>query len=819
MNNRDLADEDDDGDHGIADGALQSYTLPDDALEVFNPYSDVFSASAVSQPEAQAQESFHNSMLEDAWTENENSRNLFDYLLDEDPLWWERNMVPDFLLGTKGVAHTLPIEEAARATVPRTADDKGLPPVTIEQGAPAEIHNKERLGVPLEFEKHNSAEPESRLPSLSISFNTDLKRRRGSQDSNRGIKGKKVRASACPISSMISRDVLLSQSLYQVPAEHPHHQGPAMSDYFPAGSRHGNSTSAVKHKGAKSAYPDPSLYTQAPIRIDTDQPHAGFQPLQVNDYSPNVWTDPPRQQAQFLSNGDGARQLRRPTTRRQHEINPIVEEIDEKRKIEWPGQRPPDLTNLSSWPPPFPDMNQPGPGGPGTWPSDWIELDSGRTQMKYCRFERGTMRIPGRHPLQTYVYWFPNHVRDAVLDHFRAAGWTGRKIWDHYHPDAVEKCREDQEKKQRGVAERPWNFLQQWFSRRMKEVKKGKARASTEEVASQSDEFSLDDSSSDDEFEQAQHRLVHPRPNPRPKTRSMNQTETAGNSRLPGRPKVVPGSETSYFSIRADIAPGPSVSRSSLQAPDRSRPSQHAAAAPWWQGQLMNQIDRVRQLLQLTDPTFAQQTNQTQILAADTHLRRQFPGFARGVWLQVVQGSIEPRHDLHPMTALRDMYAKLRQIDPQLPLPDEQAFCDGMMKRYLEHVSGALCQEEEKLRGPLDASSFASPSVDLEAFQYPRGSLHGFHSADLTSATEDNWLLQQPISYPEAGLGHASSTLGPISPQDLDLVISSQVDNHLDFATRGPPQPVSAAYVADVKKARHGQQPIGVRRASSKEPK
>jgi hypothetical protein len=686
-----------------------------------------------------------------------------------------------------------------------------------------------------------SSATQPRISSSETTFIPVLKRRRGSQGSGREKRSKRLKGSAAPVPSMSKEDIFRLQGQllnprapYQVPREHSHFQGP-MDGYFPPvswGRPYSTNCEDEEETRLESAYPDPSLYALAPGRGKVEQLHAGFQPLQVKDCSTSARIDLPRKRDQSPNSEDGGRRHRRPAARLQHQADSGVEAYGGKRKIDWPGQRPPDLTNLSAWPPPYPDMNRPGPGGPGTWPCDWIDLECGRTQMKYPQFSKGTNRIPGRYPLQTYCYWFPNHVRDAALDHFRAAGWSGRKVWDHYHPEAVEKCREDPETRRRGVAERPWNFLQQWFSRRNKEVKKAAAGASnTQRAASQPN-----DSSSDDASRQAHLRHVrrHPRhlqSNLRPSTRSTTQKNSARGKSSQLQPKDGLSSEAGYFSTRFGSGPAPPVIQDDRPAPSQSRHNQTMGAEPWWRGQLMLQIERVRQLLQMTNPASTQQSNRTQIVEADSHLRRQFPMFARRVWLQALQGRVVPRDDLHPVNALRDIYVQLRQIDPHIPLPDERNFCDGMMERYLRYVNDSLKYEEQKLYGPPAASSSAPQHVNTGAFQHPRGSLQGFRSTGSAIGPSDNWLLQQPISYPglsstqhdtsgtllTGSVGHTNSMSGVSNSQGLDFNMSSYAFDQLDSSTRGSPQLVSSTRLADIGAVRHRQQPSPEEKSPSKE--
>lgn len=898
------------GAQGVASDASPSENLRDGALQSFNPFNDVFDAPAVLCPGTQA---FNDSRPEDAWTENESSSNLFEYLRDGDPLWWVRNMLPDFPLAEGGTpvprdaaTNAIPPPPslqhipAAMDTAQKNVDDKELPSATVIGANPGEknvfvrskgsskVHGQDpalpktiRKQIPStgkqprDFE--SSANTASRstntvmeggtfdelpsqsetlavdlsraisamqpqYPSSTTATNTGRKRKQESPDCERETKHARLRVSAPNLSSEFDADALRPRRQgvghpmpYQAPTDRLHHRRTPMHEYFPTIPRDGHSTSAFED-GAKprteSAYPDPSLYTLAtPVRANGDQSHASFQHLQVNGNPKSIWTDLPRPRAQSPGTGDGARQVRRPTVRNQRQATSDFEAVDEKKTIDWPGQRPPDLTNLSAWPPPYPDMNRPGPGGPGTWPSDWIELESGRTQMKYKQFVRGTIRIPGRHPLQMYCYWFPNHIRDAALDHFRVAGWSGRKIWDHYHPDAVEDCREGQEKKHRGVAERPWNFLQQWFSRRKKELKREAAQGHNNgDAALQSDESSSD-GSAHHAPQRGQRRPVHGQLANllMPSTRSMIQTDNGTTRAFQIKSDVGLTSETGYFSTRHAVAPH--MARNNQQAPNESRSSQQATAPPWWQRQLMILTDRVRQLLQLTDPALAQQGNKAQIVAAGAHLRRQFPRFAQSVWLQVLQGLVEPRDDLHPMNALRDIWEKLRQLDPHLPLPDEQVFCDGMMVRYLQYVSDSLDREEQKLHGPPHSLSFALQGVDFEAFRHPGGRLHSVNPVDPTTATSSEWLLHQPILFHGVSqsqhfdiggfvaehLVHTSSIPRADHPRDVIPIVPSHVFNQPGFSARGSPQTMSSAYVADIGGVRHRQQTIGEGRSSSKE--
>lgn len=676
-----------------------------------------------------------------------------------------------------------------------------------------------------------SSATQPKISSSDITFIPGLKRRRGLEGSDGETRSKRLKGNAAPVPNMSSEDIVHLQSQlldpqapYQVPREHSHFPG-SMDGYFPPvlrGKPYSTNCKDEEETRPESAYPDPSLYVLAPDRAKVEHLHAGFVPVQVKDCSTSARIDLPRQRDQSPNREDGGRRQRRPTARRQDQADSGVEVNGEKRKIDWPGQRPPDLTNLSAWPPPYPDMNRPGPGGPGTWPCDWIDLECGRMQMKYPQFSRGTNRIPGRYPWQTYCYWFPNHVRDAALDHFQAAGWSGRKIWDHYHPEAVEKCREDPEKKQRGVAERPWNFLQQWFSRRNKELKKGAAGSSnTRGTALQSNESSSDDASRQANLRARRRHSGHVQPNSRPSTRARSQKKSAEVKTSQHQPRGGLSSEAGYFSTRFGSGPAHPIIQDNRPAPNESRRTQTTGAEPWWRGQLMLQIERVRQLLQVTNPASTQQSNRAQIVEADSHLRRQFPIFARRVWSQALQGRIVPRDDLHPMNALRDIYGQLRQIDPHIPLPDEQNFCDGMMKRYLRYVSDSLKYEEQTLQGPPTPNSAALQHANIGAFQHPRGSLHGFHPAGPATGLSDNCLLQQPISYHgvssaqhdtggallTGSVGHTSSLSRVSNSRGLDFKVPPFAFDPLDSSTRGSPQLVSSANVGNIRAVGNRQRP------------
>ena len=80
-------DKDEYGDHEVAPDKPQSHSLcDDDALQSFDPFNDVFRASAFSYPQAQVfpGQRFNNSRLENIWTENQRGRDLFGHLQSSD---------------------------------------------------------------------------------------------------------------------------------------------------------------------------------------------------------------------------------------------------------------------------------------------------------------------------------------------------------------------------------------------------------------------------------------------------------------------------------------------------------------------------------------------------------------------------------------------------------------------------------------------------------------------------------------------------------------------------------------------------------------
>ena len=662
-------------------------------------------------------------------------------------------------------------------------------------------------------------------PAWQEPFSFALKKRRWTSGSDPDMRSKRLKGSVASLPS-ISEEIRLPireqypapQSLYPLPAILSQYNDQIRED-FPNQVRDTSLTSNSrdrKEPGPESAYPDPSIYAISSRQEPWEQAQTALYHSPVNNYPSSVRTGLRSRRAQSLDIGSAStRHGLRPTARRQL-AHPSVEPNVDRGKFDWPGQEPPDLTNLSTWPPPYPALDRPGPGGSGTWASDWIELRSRRTQMKYPHFPRGTDRIPGRHPLQTYCYWFPNHVRDEGLDPFRAEGWSGRKIWNHYHPNAVEECRVRAEKGDGKVADRPWNFLQQWLSRRKRQVE-GKATGPSypRDAASQSD-----DSSEDDSTKQAKRRPGQPQLNIAPTTSSMRMTNRASGHVFQVHPEASLSRNTGHPLSNPDTGLAPPFKEDNQPAFGGSHHRQIPISEPWWQNQLMIQVERVRLLLQHKIPRFDQQSYRTQIQEADVHLRRHFPVFARGVWLQVLQGLVVPQNNLHPMMALRDMYGQLRRIDSNLQLSDEQRFCDEMMERYLRDISNLLTNVEHRLRGPPAANSAISPYVDIGAFQHPRGSLHGFHSDDPNNMQSGALLLQQPLSYHDMGQHQHDSNITATerSLADASLgprAISSDVQGHAaqsypidqpDLDMRVAAQPMTGSSLRDTRPERHPQQ-------------
>ena len=662
-------------------------------------------------------------------------------------------------------------------------------------------------------------------PAWQEPFSFALKKRRWTSGSDPDMRSKRLKGSVASLPS-ISEEIRLPireqypapRSLYPLPAILSQYNDQIRED-FPNQVRDTSLTSNSrdrKEPGPESAYPDPSIYAISSRQEPWEQVQTAPYHSPVNNYPSSIRTGLRSRRAQSLDIGSAStRHGLRPTARRQL-AHPGVEPNVDRGKFDWPGQEPPDLTNLSTWPPPYPALDRPGPGGSGTWASDWIELRSRRTQMKYPHFPRGTDRIPGRHPLQTYCYWFPNHVRDEGLDPFRAEGWSGRKIWNHYHPNAVEECRVRAEKGDGKVADRPWNFLQQWLSRRKRQVEKEGTGASNHQDAASQSEYSSEDEVS----KQAKRRPGQLQLNIAPSTSSMRMTKRASGQVSQFRPKPSLGQNAGHLLGNPNTGLALTVKEESQLAFGGTHHSQNATSRPWWQKQLMIQVERVRLVLGKTYPGFDQQQYRTQILEADLYLRRHFPMFARRVWLQVQPGLVVPQNNLHPMIALRDIYFQLRRIDPSMQLPDEQGFCDQMMERYMRDISNLLTIEEHRLHGLPASTSAISPYVDIGAFQHPRGSLHGFHSDDLNNVQSGALLLQQPLSYHDMGQHQHDSNITATerSLADASLgprAISSDVQGHAaqscpidqpDLNMRATAQPVTGSSLRDTRPERHPQQ-------------
>jgi hypothetical protein len=662
-------------------------------------------------------------------------------------------------------------------------------------------------------------------PSWQEPFTLTPKRRRWTSGSDPDMRSKRLKRSTASIPS-ISEEIRLPirepypapQSLYPLPPIPPQYSD-QISENFSNQAGDTFLTSDSGHRqapGLESAYPDPSMYAISSRQEPWEQAQTAPYHSPVNNYPSSIRTGLRSRRGRSLDIGSvSTRHGPRPTARRQL-AHPGVEPNVDRGKFDWPGQEPPDLTNISTWPPPFPAMDRPGPGGPGTWASDWIELRSRRTQMKYPQFARGTDRIPGRHPLQTYCYWFPNHVRDEGLDHFRAEGWSGRKIWDHYHPNAVEECRVRAEKDDGKLADRPWNFLQQWLSRRKRQVEKeGTGASYPQDAASQSE-----DSSEDDAFRRVKRRPGQPQLNIAPSTPSMRMTKRASGQVSQFRPEPSLGQNAGHLLSNPNTGLALTVKEESQLAFGRARHIQNATSQPWWQKQLMIQVERVRRVLGKIYPRFDQQQYRTQILEADLYLRRHFPMFARRVWLQVLPGLVVPQNNLHPMMALRDIYGQLRRIDHSMQLPDEQRFCDEMMERYMREISNLLTIEEHRLHGPPAVNSAISPYVDIGAFQHPRGSLHGFQSDDPNNVQSGALLLQQPLFYHDMGQHQHDSNITATerSLADASLgprAISSEVQGHAaqsypidqpDLNMRAAALPVTGSSLRDTRPERQPQQ-------------
>ena len=660
-------------------------------------------------------------------------------------------------------------------------------------------------------------------PSMQQPFTLAPKKRRWTSGSDPDMRSKRLRRSAAFLPS-ISKDMRftiqqqypVTQSLHQLPPV-PSQYSEERNEYFPTQAEDRSLTSNSRYSKEprpESAYPDPSLYAISSRREPWEDAQTGTQLSPLNNHSSSVRTGLRSRRGQSLDiKSASTRHGLHPIARRQLHARPGNEPNVDRGKFDWPGQDPPDLINLSSWPPPYPAMDQPGPGGPGTWPSDWIELRSRRSQMKYPRFARGTDKIPGRHPLQTYCYWFPNHVRDAGLDHFRAAGWSGRKIWDHYHPNAVEMCRQRAEKGDGKLADRPWNFLQQWLSRRKRQVDDTETGASNpHDIAFQSDA-----SSEDISFRRAKRGPGQPRLNVVPSTSSMRITKRAGGQISLFQTELSLTHNVGQVLSNSNTGLTPPAEEDNQSALGGSRREQSLTAEPWWQKQLMVQVERVRLLLQKIRPRFDQQQYRTQILEANMHLQRQFPMFARQVWLQVLQRVVVPQSDVHPMLALRDIYGQLRRHDPSMQLPDEQVFCDEMMERYLQDISNFLTAEERRLHGTLAANSTISPNADIGTFQHPRGSLHGFHSDNPNNVKSSTLLLQQPVSHHDMGqhqhfsnslfisrnLINASSEL-PASSLDVQgHAAQSYPFDHSGSIMRAAVQPVTGSSFSNTRSKRN----------------
>lgn len=501
---------------------------------------------------------------------------------------------------------------------------------------------------------------------------------RGGQQhsSDRKTRGKKRKGGAASIPSTSSETRfhlrgphVSPHPLGHAPLDHCQYQG-SVDRRSRYGHRHRPYSSDLQDDNetrSESAYPDPRLYVQVPDR----------EPV---DYFNNTHNDLHNQGVRVPNievGSDGLHQ--RLTAQLEPQTSSKVESSGSKEEasISWPDQESPDLTNLSGWPPPYPEMTRPGSGGPGTWPCDWIRLEFSRPQSKYSGFLKGTDEIPGRYPLQTYCYWFPNHVWGAGLDPFQAAGWSGRKIWNHYHPGAIEVCRQRAILKNGKLPGRPWNFLQQRMSRR---------RMVCDTLAPNASGPRRGASRHNDSSRQLRDRRGHSEASIWPSTRITRKTKKTSRQSSQLQAETSSGYEAGHLLPSRDLELAPSVAGSNPTTSSGGYHRQTTLSEPWWRGSFMTQIERVRRLRFETEPGFGRYPYQAQMQEAERQLRRQFPMFARRVWLQARHGLIVLHNNLDPMNGLRD-------------------------------VHNILNDEERRLHGLPTASSATSQHINIGAFQ------------------------------------------------------------------------------------------------------
>ena len=374
-----------------------------------------------------------------------------------------------------------------------------------------------------------------------------------------------------------------------------------------------------------STYPDPSENVLNPDSRQENQAYELPQPPNPDYFS--QLDEPERQRVRSRDN-TGSVTLQHPGESAQK--SPVIERSQTHdivgKSIRHPRDRP-----VQSNPSPRSTFQktrptQPGPGGPGTWPGDWIELNFVRGHNKYPQpFPKGTDKIPGGYELWVYCFFFPNHVWGAGLDPFLDAGWGGRDMWNNFADEAREACRKNGE-----FVPRPWNFLQQALSRRKKE-RDGEIRRQSNHS-----------NDTDGRLEQS------PRIQPASKSRSRsNKTpQTAAVLAVPMRgPQAPPNSDPNTHDLCFD--PSQHVISSDGASKPGLRLHQHnSAAEPWWQDVLRRQAHRLADLQRQVFQDFARLPPEAQVESIKTSLRTYFDRFVKSIWPQIPQILV---HRLPPM--------------------------------------------------------------------------------------------------------------------------------------------------------------------------
>jgi hypothetical protein len=438
------------------------------------------------------------------------------------------------------------------------------------------------------------------------------------------------------------------------------------------------------------------------------------------------------------------------SARSHNEANPRIQVHEYQR----PGN--PQLPQLPRWiadgqPPQRPDLSRPGPGGPGTWPGEWITLE--RDKTKYHDFPAAHERIPAGHPLKVYCYWFPNHLSHEGLDPFIDQGLGGHKIWNHLHPHAIDACRRDDG----SLGNRPWNYLQQAMCRR-REVREKEANEQGE----------LENGRAEPS---GQMKTNRGRRKFQPAPTTMATTPHSRNSQ--SQPRHPSELQTSLILPNTDQL-GRRMARPFEAHSDRSGLNSHqmVPSERWWKNPLRIYTQRIWRLHWDREMGFAERPQGEQWAIAMTSLRQRFSTFVAFVWAE----SAPEVPDLDPMATLHAIYPQLSSREQSSFAAGEQHFCDASMAKFLRYLDTTLSSDEAEFRRAQGTGFASTWQVSEDAFGSQQEQLHGL--------PHPRYAILEPSGTTNAGFPFVQGVDGPDQARIDQFSTSAFQDNRPYGTTR-----------------------------------